>query len=186
MESDWSVDTSYSEFGPCHVRGASSSVPGTASNLRGDGRPGLHDHAWGTASGLNGSPQSFFAGESLMDELAAKMGEDPLELRARNVYRPGDTTPTGQTPDVLCFAEMIDKLRPLYQEAKKKAKAGSTGDVRRGVGISLGIYGCGLDGPDSSEIRVELNPDNSVTVFSAGEDHGQGADIGVWVRPTRP
>jgi len=182
MESDWSVDHGpYSEFGDLvTVRGAQFIGAGYGiPNIRGEGRTVCTNHAWGSAFRAYGSPQSFFAGESLMDELAAKMGEDPLELRARNVYRPGDTTPTGQTPDVLCFAEMIDKLRPLYQEAKKKAKAGSTGDVRRGVGISLGIYGCGLDGPDSSEIRVELNPDNSVTVFSAWEDHGQGADMGV-------
>ena len=34
-----------------------------------------------------------------MDDLAAKLGMDPLELRYLNVYRPGDTTPTGQVPD---------------------------------------------------------------------------------------
>jgi aldehyde oxidoreductase len=73
---------------------------------------------------------------------------------------------------------MVDKLRPLYQEAKKKAKAGSTPEVKKGVGISLGIYGCGLDGPDASEVRVELNPDNTVTLFNSWEDHGQGADMG--------
>jgi aldehyde oxidoreductase len=182
MESDWSVDHGpYSEFGDLvTVRGAQFIGAGYGiPNIRGEGRTVCTNHAWGSAFRAYGSPQSFLAGESLMDELAAKMGVDPLELRARNVYRPGDTTPTGQTPEVFCFAEMIDTLRPLYQEAKKKAKADSTGDVRKGVGISLGIYGCGLDGPDSSEIRVELNPDNSVTVFSAWEDHGQGADMGV-------
>lgn len=182
MESDWSVDHGpYSEFGDLvTVRGAQFIGAGYGiPNIRGEGRTVCTNHAWGSAFRAYGSPQSFFAGESLMDELAAKMGVDPLELRARNVYRSGDTTPTGQTPEVFCFAEMIDTLRPLYEEAKRKAKADSTGDVRKGVGISLGIYGCGLDGPDSSEIRVELNPDNSVTVFSAWEDHGQGADMGV-------
>lgn len=61
-----------------------------------------------------GSPQSFLASESLMDELAEQMGIDPLELRLRNIYRPGDTTPTGQAPEVYPFAEMIEQLRPLY------------------------------------------------------------------------
>lgn len=182
MESDWSVDHGpYSEFGDLlTMRGAQFIGAGYGiPSIRGEGRTVCTNHAWGSAFRAYGSPQSFLAGESLMDELAAKMGADPLELRARNVYRQGDTTPTGQTPDAFSFPEMIDKLRPLYKEAKAKAKAGSTADIRRGVGISLGIYGCGLDGPDSSEIRVELNPDNSVTVFSAWEDHGQGADMGV-------
>ena len=181
METDWSVDHGpYSEFGDlltlrgAQFMGAGYGIP----NIRGKGRTVCTNHAWGSAFRAYGSPQSFLASESLMDELAAKMGEDPLELRARNVYRPGDTTPTGQTPEVFSFPEMIDKLRPLYQEAKKKAKAGSNGEIKRGVGISLGIYGCGLDGPDASEVRVELNPDNSVTLFNTWEDHGQGADMG--------
>ncbi len=181
MENDWSVDHGpYSEFGDlltlrgAQFMGAGYGIP----NIRGEGRTVCTNHAWGSAFRAYGSPQAFLAGESLMDELAAKMGEDPLELRARNVYRPGDTTPTGQTPEVFSFTEMVDKLRPLYQEAKKKAKSGSTGDIKKGVGISLGIYGCGLDGPDASEVRVELNPDNTVTLFNTWEDHGQGADAG--------
>jgi aldehyde oxidoreductase len=181
METDWSVDHGpYSEFGDLlTLRGAQFIGAGYGiPNIRGKGRTVCTNHAWGSAFRAYGSPQSFLASESLMDELAAKMGEDPLELRARNVYRPGDTTPTGQTPEVFSFTEMIDKLRPLYQEARKKAKAGSGGEIKKGVGISLGIYGCGLDGPDASEIRVELNPDNTVTLFNTWEDHGQGADMG--------
>ncbi len=181
MESDWSVDHGpYSEFGDLlTLRGAQFIGAGYGiPNIRGEGRTVCTNHAWGSAFRAYGSPQSFLAGESLIDELAVKMGEDPLELRARNVYRPGDTTPTGQTPEVFSFPEMIDKLRPLYNEAKRKAQAGSNAEIKRGVGISLGIYGCGLDGPDSSEIRVELNPDNTVTLFDSWEDHGQGADMG--------
>jgi aldehyde oxidoreductase len=112
-----------------------------------------------------------------VDELAEKMGMDPLELRYKNVYRPGDTTPTGQKPEVYSFQEMIDKLRPLYQDALKKAKAESTAEKKKGVGLALGIYGCGLDGPDSSEISVELIPDG-VVLSNSWQDHGQGADMG--------
>ena len=43
--------------------------------------------------------------------------------------------------------------------------------------MSIGIYGCGLDGPDGSEAAVELTRDG-VTVYSSWEDHGQGADMG--------
>lgn len=181
MESDWSVDHGpYSEFGDLlTLRGAQFTGAGYGiPNIRGEGRTVCTNHAWGSAFRAYGSPQSFFASESLMDELAVKMGEDPLELRARNVYRRGDTTPTGQTPEVFSFPEMIDKLRPLYQEARKRAREASDGEIKRGVGISLGIYGCGIDGPDASEVRVELNPDDTVTVFDSWEDHGQGADMG--------
>jgi aldehyde oxidoreductase len=181
MESDWSVDHGpYSEFGDLlTLRGAQFIGAGYGiPNIRGLGRTVATNHAWGSAFRAYGSPQSFFASESLMDQLAEKTGLDPLELRAINMYKEGDTTPTGQPPEVYPFAEMVEKLRPLYKAAKEKAKNETNDQVKKGVGISLGIYGCGLDGADASEIRVELNPDNTVTVFNSWEDHGQGADIG--------
>jgi aldehyde oxidoreductase len=180
METDWSVDHGpYSEFGDLlTLRGAQFMGAGYGiTNIRGKGRTVCTNHAWGSAFRAYGSPQSFLASESLMDELASKMKVDPLELRARNVYRQGDTAPTGQAPEVYSFPEMIDKLRPLYKAAKEKARKGSTPDVKKGVGISLGIYGCGIDGADASEIWVELTKDG-VTVASTWEDHGQGADMG--------
>ncbi len=180
MEGDWIVDHGpYSEFGDLlTVRGAQFIGAGYGiPNISGLGQTVCTNHAWGSAFRAYGSPQSFFASESLMDELAEKMGVDPLELRYKNVYRPGDTSPTGQAPEVYSLPEMIDKLRPLYKVALERTRKESTPEVKKGVGLSLGIYGCGLDGPDSSEIWVELTPDG-VTLSSAWEDHGQGADIG--------
>jgi len=180
MESDWIVDHGpYSEFGDLlTVRGAQFIGAGYGiPNIRGLGQTVCTNHAWGSAFRSYGSPQSFLASESLVDELAEKMGMDPLELRYKNVYREGDTTPTGQKPEVYSFPEMFDKLRPLYQAALKNAKAESTPEKKKGVGLSLGIYGCGLDGPDASEISVELTPDG-VVLASSWEDHGQGADMG--------
>jgi aldehyde oxidoreductase len=180
MESDWIVDHGpYSEFGDLlTVRGAQFIGAGYGiPNIRGLGQTVCTNHAWGSAFRSYGSPQSFLASESLVDELAEKMGMDPLELRYKNVYREGDTTPTGQKPEVYSFPEMFDKLRPLYQAALKKAKAESAPEKKKGVGLSLGIYGCGLDGPDASEISVELTPDG-VVLASSWEDHGQGADMG--------
>ena len=113
-----------------------------------------------------------------MDELAEKLGMDPLELRYKNVYRKGSTTPTGQDPEVYSLPEMIDKLRPRYEAARKRAAERSTDAVKRGVGVAVGVYGAGLDGPDTSETDVELNPDGTVTIFNTWEDHGQGADMG--------
>lgn len=181
MESDFVVDHGpYSEFGDLlTLRGAQYTGSGyDIPNIRGIGRTVATNHVWGSAFRGYGSPQSFLASESLMDELAEKMGIDPFELRYKNIYRPGATTPTGQTPEVTSFEEMFDKLRPMYYAAKEKAKRESTAEFKKGVGIALGIYGCGIDGPDSSETAVELTEDG-VTVYASWEDHGQGADMGV-------
>ncbi len=180
MESDWSVDHGpYSEFGDLlTLRGAQFISAGYGiPNIRGTGRTVCTNHAWGSAFRAYGSPQSEFASEVLMDELAEKMGVDPLELRYKNVYREGDTTPNGCPPDVLCLTELIDMIRPRYKAALEQARKESTPEKKKGVGVSIGVYGCGLDGPDSSEVLVELTPDG-VTVLSSWEDHGQGADMG--------
>ena len=180
MESDWIVDHgAYSEFGDLlTLRGAQYIGAGyNIPNIRGRGRTVCTNHAWGSAFRGYGGTQSEFASECLMDELAEKMGVDPLELRYRNVYRPGDTTPTGQAPDVYSLPEMIEKLRPLYKAALGKAKKESTPEKKKGVGVSIGLFGSGLDGADSSAAWVELTP-TGVTVGSSWEDHGQGADMG--------
>ena len=181
METDWSVDHGpYSEFGDLlTLRGAQYIGAGyDIKNIRGEGRTVCTNHAWGAAFRGYGAPESEFPSEVLMDELAEKLGMDPLELRYKNVYRKGSTTPTGQDPEVYSLPEMIDKLRPKYEAAKKRAAERSTEAVKRGVGVAVGVYGAGLDGPDTSEVDVELNPDGTVTIFNTWEDHGQGADMG--------
>ncbi len=181
MESDWSVDHGpYSEFGDLlTLRGAQFIGAGyDIPNIRGEGRTVCTNHSWGSAFRAYGSPQSEFSSEVLMDELAEKLGMDPLELRYKNVYREGSTNPTGQKPDSLSLEEMLDKLRPKYQAALERAKKESTDARKCGVGISVGVYGSGLDGPDTSEAWAQLNPDNTVTVGCSWEDHGQGADAG--------
>ncbi|MEW6697756.1 MAG: molybdopterin-dependent aldehyde oxidoreductase [Bacillota bacterium] len=180
MESEWSVDHGpYSEFGDLlTVRGAQFIGAGYGiPNIRGLGRTVCTNHAWGSAFRAYGSPQSFFASESLMDILAEKMGVDPLELRYKNVYRPGDTQPTGSPPEVYCLPELIDMIRPKYQEALERAKKESTPEKKRGVGVSIGLYGCGLDGPDGAESWIELTKEG-VTLHTTWHDHGQGADMG--------
>jgi len=180
MENDWTVDHGpYSEFGDLlTVRGAQSIGAGYGiPNIRGIGRTVCTNHAWGSAFRAYGSPQSEFASEVLMDKLAEKIGMDPLDLRYKNVYRPGDTTPVGCPPDVYCLPALIDMMRPLYRTAKENSKRESTPEKQRGVGISVGVYGCGLDGPDTAEAAIELTRDG-VTLYAAWGEHGQGADMG--------
>ena len=181
LEHDYSVDHGpYCEMGDVltfrgiEFIGAGYDIP----NIRGMGRTVATNHAWGAAFRGFGGPQAFFAGESLVDELAVKLGQDPLEFRLANCYRPGSTTPTGQAPDVYCLPEMFETLRPIYQEARQRAQKESTPAVKKGVGIAVGVYGSGGDGVERAEVFVQYDPDDGVTVGASWEDHGQGADIG--------
>ena len=181
METDFDVDHGpYCEFGDLvtlrgiQFMGAGYDIP----NIRGEGRTICTNHAWGSAFRGYGGPQSALVTEIAMDELAEKLGQDPLEFRLKNVYHKGSLNISGQELDSHSFPEMVEALRPLYKSAKEKAAKHSTAAHKKGVGLAVGVYGCGLDGPDSSQAYVELKADGTIIVCTAWEDHGQGADAG--------
>ena len=182
LKHDYSVDHGpYCEFADMvairgiQFIGAGYDIP----NIRGFGRIVATNHAWGTAFRGFGSPESFMAGEQLIDEMAIKLGEDALEFRVKNCYREGSTTPVGNPPDVIAYPAMIEKIRPLYKEFKEHAAKASTNTHKWGVGIAFGTYNCGGDGIDSAEARIIYDPDGGITVSAAWADHGQGSDMGM-------
>lgn len=182
MDANYAVDHGpYSEFGDLlTVRGAQYIGAGYGiPNIRSTGYTVCTNHGWGSAFRGYGSPQSLFVSETLMDILAEKLEMDPLELRYVNAYRPGDTNPSGQEPEVYSMTDLLDAIRPKYKAAVGEAKKNSTPDKKRGVGVSVGIYGCGLDGVDSAEVWVELLADGKVKVSTNWGEHGQGADMGL-------
>ena len=182
MESDWSVDHGpYSEFGDlltqkgAQFMGAGYDIP----NIRGEGRCVATNHAWGAPfPGLRLTAERVSPPKCSWTCWPKKIGLDPFDIRYRNLLREGATMPHGQKPEVYSYPKMMDLLKPKYEAAVDKAKAESTAEVKRGVGISLGMYGCGNDGPDPSAVEVELGPDETVTVYNTWSDHGQGADMG--------
>lgn len=184
METDWICDHGpYSEFGDLlTLRGAQFIGAGyKLPNIRGLGKTVCTNHAWGSAFRGYGAPESEFGYEVIMDELAEKLGMDPFDLREKNIYREseGDTTPTGCKPEVYCMEDIFTQGRPKYEEVKKWAAEKAAEGFKRGVGIAVGIYGSGLDGPDTAEAEIELNADGTVTMYACWHDHGQGADMGV-------
>ncbi|MDR1051081.1 MAG: molybdopterin-dependent oxidoreductase [Deltaproteobacteria bacterium] len=181
MESDYDVDHGpYCEFGDLltvrgvQFMGAAYDIP----NIRGEGRTVCTNHSWGSAFRGYGGTQAQLISEIVVDEMAEKLKMDPWEFRHKNAIRPPATNPNSQTLDSYAYVEMLDAIKPKYDEALKAAKAGSTATHKKGVGLAMGSYGCGLDGPDSSNAYVELHADGTITVCTAWEDHGQGADMG--------
>lgn len=157
--------------------GAGYQIP----NIRGVGRICASNQAFGIAFRAFGSPQALMATESLMDMLAEKMGKDPLELRYENALRSGDTMPSGCELDVHPLPKLLEMMRPKYQLALERAKNESTAEIKRGVGISIGLYDSSFAANDFAEIDIELNPDGTFTHYSGWHDQGQGADAGALV-----
>ncbi len=128
-----------------------------------------------------GVPQTIFALESAVDELALKMGIDPLELRLKNAFIPGDTTVCGQAlTDAFGYRECLETLRPHYRRALDEARTQGTAEVKRGVGLAGIWFGPGRSAPDQSEAWAELLPDDRLQVWIGAADMGQGAETLFW------
>jgi len=67
-----------------------------------------------------GAPQVCFAYESQMDEIAHTLGIDPLEIRLRNAFHEGSSSPTGQTLHSVVVKESLEMAadRFRWQEAR--------------------------------------------------------------------
>ncbi|HXJ62950.1 MAG TPA: xanthine dehydrogenase subunit D [Actinomycetota bacterium] len=140
-----------------------------------------------------GAPQTCFAGERLMDELADKLGMDRIELRRMNALHTGSVLPTGQVirgsaPALECLDAVARIPEPPDEPSDGRDAIeypGGAGNVsrgeslRRGVGWALGYkniaYSEGFD--DTSEARVTLSggPDGPVaSIDTAAVECGQG------------
>ena len=127
-----------------------------------------------------GSPQITFAIESMMDELAERVGVSPLAIRLRNGFETGAVTATGQKlSHIVSLKEVLTKAATtLNFEAKwKKYREQKGGALRQGVGLACSYRGVslGAEGVDAAETIVSVQTDGSVIVSSGVTDMGQGA-----------
>jgi CO/xanthine dehydrogenase Mo-binding subunit len=118
-----------------------------------------------------GNPQATFAGESQIDELAAALGMDPVELRLRNAVRQGDRWIGGHTLTTCRLADCLVAVRDA-QRAAPPLPAPRPGHSR-GVGFTSLTHISGLMGTAAS---VQLRADGTVALNTGCVDIGQGSD----------
>ena len=129
-----------------------------------------------------GVTQSCFAIESVMDELAAELGVDPIDLRRRNALRVGTETNTGQRlSESVGLVECIDRVEAELRGrvegdpfvARVVPEASSR---RRAWGFAVAYKNTGLGGgaADKAGAEVELHEDGSLEVRTASAEIGQG------------
>ncbi len=131
-----------------------------------------------------GAPQSIFAVERHMDEIAAAIGMDPVELRRRNFLHTGDTTATEQ---VMGEPVILDKLldRALmesdyYAKREKFARENAGSAVKRGMGISAFFHGSGFTGSGERYLNslagIDVTQEGQVRVLVSSTEFGQGTN----------
>ncbi|HPF53595.1 MAG TPA: xanthine dehydrogenase molybdenum-binding subunit XdhA [Clostridia bacterium] len=127
-----------------------------------------------------GIPQITFALESHIEDIVHGMGFDPIEFRRKNMMPVGYTD--GFSKNVNYFDSLnqcIEKGKAyIHWDEKRKKYANQTGDIRRGIGMSIFWYNTAVwpISLESSSSRMVLNQDGSVQVQLAETEIGQGAD----------
>ncbi len=109
-----------------------------------------------------GAPQAYFALESAIDELARRLGLDPLELRLKNAVVEGDPMLNGRPWPRIGLVECLEKARshPLWQ---RRSSLGPN----EGIGIAVGGWPGGLM-PSNAGCRMES--DGTFTVLTGSVD----------------
>ena len=107
-----------------------------------------------------GHPTASFSMEAMMDDLAVKLGIDPVELRIKN-----------DPFDIRRKEYEIGRDKFGWKEKYKKPGS-STGVVKTGVGCGGATWGGGGRG---TQAEVQINPDGNVEVRCGTQDIGTGA-----------
>lgn len=124
---------------------------------------GVRTNRFGTGSYRGpGGPQAAFAIESLLDELAGRLGIDPIELRLRNMAREGDTMVDGEPWPGIGIGRVLETAaaHPLWRD-----RASLPPD--QGVGVAAGVW---PGGKEPAAALCRLDADGTLTVVTGVVD----------------
>jgi CO/xanthine dehydrogenase Mo-binding subunit len=144
----------------------------------------INGHCMYTNSGYQvafrgfGVPQTLFALESQMDEMADKIGMDRLEFRKINLLKKGQKGAIdNEFPLSIGSRAIVDAMSKgeIYNNRKELTKT-SKSHLKRGVGIALGLQGAGLGVglPDFAHTKIHLRPDGKFILLVGTSEMGQG------------
>ncbi|MFE7390254.1 xanthine dehydrogenase family protein molybdopterin-binding subunit [Streptomyces sp. NPDC057582] len=130
-----------------------------------------------------GRPETVFAMERAMDRLAAELGIEPEELRARNLVRPDempyatglvDRSGRPQSYDSGDFPELLRRAvaKADVERVRAQQREGARDGKRVGIGFAMYIEATGL-GPFETA-RIDIAPSGRVRLAIGAPSQGQG------------
>ena len=124
-----------------------------------------------------GRPESNYVVERLIDAAAAEVGIDRIELRRRNMVKPG-AMPYRSAMDQLYDSGDFNRVLDAAMEKmdwngfpRRRAESERRGK-KRGIGMAYYLEATG--GADSERAEIRFNPDGFVDVFVGTQSSGQG------------
>ena len=129
-----------------------------------------------------GAPQTIWAIERHLDRIARTLKRDPVELKAQNVLREGDSTATGQVLRTsVAGVECLEKALEESGYHTKWARGPQVqGRIARGIGAAVFMHGAGFTGAGERYLKgkaaVDLTPGGRLLIRTASTDIGQGTE----------
>ncbi len=131
-----------------------------------------------------GAPQSVFALERHLDQVAKAVGIAPEELRRRNFIHEGETLAVGQVVhEKVDMNGLLDRALKLSDYAAKRERfdrenPGSR--IKKGIGLASFLHGAGFTGSGEEYLAavagVEATSQGRVQVLAASTEMGQGTN----------
>ncbi len=131
-----------------------------------------------------GAPQSVFALERHLDQVANAVGLAPDKLRRRNFIREGQTLAVGQVVhEEIDMNELMERAFELsgYRAKRERfSRENPHGKIKRGMGFASFLHGAGFTGSGedylASVATVEATEQGAIRVFAASTEMGQGTN----------
>ena len=115
-----------------------------------------------------GVTQTCFAIESLLNEMAEKIGISPWEIRYRNAIRPGGVLPNGQIVDESTgLVETLEAVKPAFDAAKKAGEPVGLACAMKNSGVGVGL-------PDWGRCKLIIEDDAKIHIYTGASCIGQG------------
>jgi CO/xanthine dehydrogenase Mo-binding subunit len=131
-----------------------------------------------------GAPQSIFALERHMDQVAKAVGLSPEELHRRNFIRKGETLAVSQVVrENVDMGRLMDRAFAMSDYHAKRvrfARENPASRIKRGIGFASFMHGAGFTGSGeeflASVVSVEATAEGRVRVLAASTEIGQGTN----------
>ena len=125
-----------------------------------------------------GATQGLFAVESAVNELAARLHMDPIQIREQNIVHEGDVMPAyyGATNTSCALDRCLKKVQEMIDwDHKYPVRDMGNGKVRA-VGMGMAMQGSGISGMDVGSATLKVDDEGNYSLIIGAADMGTGCD----------
>ena len=125
-----------------------------------------------------GATQGIFAVESAVNELAARLGMDPVAIREKNMVREGQVMSAyyNEQANACALDRCLARCKELFDWDKKFPMRDMGNGKVRTAGVAMAMQGSGISGVDVGSATIKLSDEGFYNLSIGAADMGTGCD----------